>query len=90
MHQHQRPRLASQAGATPLHETAFNDFEEAAEMLIAAGCDIDPLNVVSAALVALHVVSVTEQTMTPPCPMYSRVAAVLCTWRVSRVVLQLP
>ena len=88
MYQHQRPRLASQAGATPLHETAFNDFEEAAEMLIAAGCDIDPLNVVSAAPVAL--VSVTEQTMTPPCPMYSRVAAVLCTWRVSRAVLQLP
>ena len=88
MYQHQRPRLASQAGATPLHETAFNDFEEAAEMLIAAGCDIDPLNVVSAALVAL--VSVMEQTMTPPCPMYSRVAAVLCTWRVSRVVLRLP
>eukprot|EP01046_Picozoa_sp_COSAG06_P006497 COSAG06_NODE_306_length_17801_cov_6.989210_8_plen_89_part_00 len=88
MHQHQRPPLASQAGATPLHETAFNDFEEAAEMLIAAGCDIDPLNVVSAALVAL--VSVTEQTMTPPCPMYSRVAAVLFTWRVSRVALRLP
>lgn len=36
-----------QAGATPLHETAFNDFEEAAELLIAAGADVDALNVVS-------------------------------------------
>ena len=36
-----------QAGSTPLHECAFNDFEEAADLLLAGGCKWDECNMVS-------------------------------------------
>ena len=45
-----------QTAATPMHEAAFNDFEEAAELLLEAGCEADMLNVVS----GFHVVWLRE------------------------------
>ena len=39
--------LSVQSGSTPLHECAFNDFEDAADMLIKAGCKVDETNMVS-------------------------------------------
>ena len=83
---HDRPSV--QVGSTPLHETAFNDFEDAAEMLLKAGCKADEINMVS---VSFAVLVLNQRVRDQRCcilkarpVLWSRADAPHCTWHASK------